>query len=145
MSLLYSQLRIFFPLVTVAKPRSSRNSSIEVGIGSSYIQYFPTFQLQAFVVCQNYSPPPGYTPTMLNPLLDHKVSYSKSSFNICKRNRIFSTQTSMSWKASTESSSLSSPAVTSRHLIATEPTASDLNISTYNPPRVPSVRHTNRC
>ena len=29
-SLLYSQLRIFFPIVTVAKPRSSRNSSIEV-------------------------------------------------------------------------------------------------------------------
>ena len=29
-SLLYSQLRIFFPLVTIAKPRSSRNSSIEV-------------------------------------------------------------------------------------------------------------------
>jgi hypothetical protein len=29
-SLLYSQLRLFFPLVTVAKPRSSRNSSIEV-------------------------------------------------------------------------------------------------------------------
>ena len=28
MSLLYSQLKIFFPLVTVAKPRSSRNSSI---------------------------------------------------------------------------------------------------------------------
>ena len=51
----------------------------------------------------------------------------------------------MSWKASTESSSLSSPAVTSRHLIATEPIASDLNISTYSPPRVLSVRHTNRC
>ena len=57
MSLLYSQLRIFFPLVTVAKPRSSRNSSIE-----------------AFVVCQNYTPPPGYTPNMLNPLLDHKYT-----------------------------------------------------------------------
>lgn len=27
-SLLYSQLRIFFPRVTIAKPRSSRNSSI---------------------------------------------------------------------------------------------------------------------
>lgn len=53
-SLLYSQLRIFFPLVTLAKPRSSRNSSIE-----------------AFVVCQGYSPPPGYVPTMSNPLLDH--------------------------------------------------------------------------
>lgn len=53
-SLLYSQLRLFFPLVTVAKPRSSRNSSIE-----------------AFVVCQEYQPPPGYVPTMVNPLLDH--------------------------------------------------------------------------
>ena len=37
-SLLYSQLRIFFPTVTIAKPRSSRNSSIE-----------------AFVVCQVHS------------------------------------------------------------------------------------------
>jgi len=56
-SLLYSQLRIFFPQVTVAKPRSSRNSSIE-----------------AFVVCQNYSPPEGYLPTMVNPLLDHSYT-----------------------------------------------------------------------
>ena len=31
-SLLYSQLRLFFPNVTIAKPRSSRNSSIEVRI-----------------------------------------------------------------------------------------------------------------
>ena len=30
--------------------------------------------IQAFVVCQGYSPPPGYTPTMLNPLLDHKYT-----------------------------------------------------------------------
>lgn len=56
-SLLYSQLRIFFPMVQIAKPRSSRNSSIE-----------------AFVVCQGYNPPPGYTPTMVNPLLDHKYT-----------------------------------------------------------------------
>ncbi|XP_015272096.1 PREDICTED: putative tRNA (cytidine(32)/guanosine(34)-2'-O)-methyltransferase [Gekko japonicus] len=53
-TLLYSQLRIFFPDVTCAKPRSSRNSSIE-----------------AFVVCRNYSPPEGYVPNMSNPLLDH--------------------------------------------------------------------------
>ena len=56
-TLLYSQLRIFFPEVTVAKPRSSRNSSIE-----------------AFVVCQKYSPPEGYVPTMINPLLDHSYT-----------------------------------------------------------------------
>ncbi|KAL5015312.1 hypothetical protein ScPMuIL_009582 [Solemya velum] len=27
--------------------------------------------IEAFVVCQNYSPPPGYVPNMSNPLLDH--------------------------------------------------------------------------
>jgi tRNA (cytidine32/guanosine34-2'-O)-methyltransferase len=54
-SLLFSQLRIFFPSVVCSKPRSSRNSSIE-----------------AFVVCQNYNPPAGYKPTMANPLLDPK-------------------------------------------------------------------------
>lgn len=53
-TLLYSQLKIFFSDVTCAKPRSSRNSSIE-----------------AFVVCQNYQPPQGYVPNMSNPLLDH--------------------------------------------------------------------------
>ena len=40
--------------MTVAKPRSSRNSSIE-----------------SFIVCQGYGPPEGYVPTMINPLLDH--------------------------------------------------------------------------
>nr|NP_001016817.1 FtsJ RNA methyltransferase homolog 1 [Xenopus tropicalis]CAJ81745.1 FtsJ homolog 1 (E. coli) [Xenopus tropicalis] len=53
-TLLYSQLQIFFREVTCAKPRSSRNSSIE-----------------AFVVCQGYRPPEGYVPNMSNPLLDH--------------------------------------------------------------------------
>uniref|UniRef100_A0A8D0CJD7 Putative tRNA (cytidine(32)/guanosine(34)-2'-O)-methyltransferase n=1 Tax=Scleropages formosus TaxID=113540 RepID=A0A8D0CJD7_SCLFO len=53
-TLLYSQLKIFFSEVTCAKPRSSRNSSIE-----------------AFAVCQNYCPPSGYIPNMSNPLLDH--------------------------------------------------------------------------
>ncbi|XP_069739039.1 tRNA (cytidine(32)/guanosine(34)-2'-O)-methyltransferase isoform X2 [Phaenicophaeus curvirostris] len=52
-TLLYAQLRLFFPDVTCAKPRSSRNSSIE-----------------AFVVCRGYSPPEGYEPTMDNPFLD---------------------------------------------------------------------------
>lgn len=51
-SLLYSQLKLLFPVVTVAKPRSSRNSSIE-----------------AFVVCQNYRPPSGFRPRDLRALL----------------------------------------------------------------------------
>ena len=54
-SLLYSQLRVFFKRVTCSKPKSSRNSSLE-----------------AFVVCQDYCPPPGYKPVMGTPLLDHR-------------------------------------------------------------------------
>merc|ERR1719167_670160 len=50
-TLLFSQLRLFFDEVTVAKPRSS--------------------SIESFVVCQGYSPPEGYVPTMINPLLDH--------------------------------------------------------------------------
>lgn len=52
-NLLYSQLKIFFEKVSIAKPASSRNSSIE-----------------AFVVCQNYQPPEGYIPQMINPMVD---------------------------------------------------------------------------
>ncbi|CAG8646834.1 1779_t:CDS:2, partial [Acaulospora morrowiae] len=59
-TLLYAQLKIFFPNVTCSKPKSSRNSSIE-----------------AFVVCQNYAPPKGYVPTMINPLLD--LSYGSDN------------------------------------------------------------------
>lgn len=51
-SLLYSQLRLFFPEVFCAKPRSSRNSSIE-----------------AFVVCRGYQPPAGFKPSHLQRLL----------------------------------------------------------------------------
>lgn len=51
--LLYSQLRIFFEKVSIAKPASSRVSSIE-----------------AFVVCQNYRCPDGYVPQMINPMLE---------------------------------------------------------------------------
>lgn len=49
-SLLYAQLRSFFKHVVIAKPKSSRNSSIE-----------------AFVVCMDYAPPAGYVPSMDTP------------------------------------------------------------------------------
>lgn len=52
-SLLHAQLSIFFEKVSIAKPSSSRNSSIE-----------------AFVVCQNYQPPEGYIPQKINPIYD---------------------------------------------------------------------------
>ena len=29
------------------------------------------FSIESFVVCQGYCQPPGYVPTMINPLLDH--------------------------------------------------------------------------
>ncbi|KAK9812533.1 hypothetical protein WJX73_006693 [Symbiochloris irregularis] len=56
-SLLYSQLKLFFSMVTIAKPKSSRNSSIE-----------------SFVVCQNYRAPAGFHPAHLRSLLDNMTA-----------------------------------------------------------------------
>eukprot|EP01080_Neovahlkampfia_damariscottae_P004792 gene4792-8378_t len=53
-SLLYSQLEMFFEEVYCTKPKSSRNASIE-----------------AFVVCKKYNPPKDYVPSMIDPLSDH--------------------------------------------------------------------------
>ncbi|KAF2734424.1 FtsJ-domain-containing protein [Polyplosphaeria fusca] len=49
--LLYAQLKILFARVRVAKPRSSRASSIE-----------------AFVVCEGFCPPAGFNPSLDQPL-----------------------------------------------------------------------------
>lgn len=57
-SFLYAQMETFFEHVSIAKPRSSRNSSIE-----------------AFVVCQGYAPPPGFVPSMDNPYLDMQYTF----------------------------------------------------------------------
>ncbi|KAI6779430.1 uncharacterized protein J7T54_005244 [Emericellopsis cladophorae] len=48
---LYAQLKIFFERVVVAKPRSSRASSVE-----------------AFIVCLNFRPPPGFRASLNEPL-----------------------------------------------------------------------------
>ncbi|CAN8098496.1 unnamed protein product [Discula destructiva] len=48
---LYAQLKLFFDRVIVAKPRSSRASSIE-----------------AFIVCLNFQPPPGFIASLDQPL-----------------------------------------------------------------------------
>ena len=48
---LYAQLKIFFERVTVAKPRSSRASSVE-----------------AFIVCVNFRPPAGFRASLEEPL-----------------------------------------------------------------------------
>lgn len=50
-NLLYAQLKIVFEGVTVAKPRSSRASSVE-----------------AFIVCTNFRPPNGFKASLDNPL-----------------------------------------------------------------------------
>lgn len=49
--LLYAQLKIFFEHVHVAKPRSSRASSVE-----------------AFIVCLDFRPPPGFKASLEEPL-----------------------------------------------------------------------------
>jgi tRNA (cytidine32/guanosine34-2'-O)-methyltransferase len=49
--LLYAQMKILFEHVTVAKPRSSRASSVE-----------------AFIVCTNFQPPKGFKASLENPL-----------------------------------------------------------------------------
>ena len=49
--LLYAQLKIFFERVVVAKPRSSRASSVE-----------------AFIVCLNFTPPKGFEASLEEPL-----------------------------------------------------------------------------
>lgn len=49
--LLYAQLKIFFERVVVAKPRSSRASSVE-----------------AFIVCLNFQPPAGFTASLAEPM-----------------------------------------------------------------------------
>ncbi|KAH8888564.1 FtsJ-domain-containing protein, partial [Thozetella sp. PMI_491] len=49
--LLYAQLKVFFEHVHVAKPRSSRASSVE-----------------AFIVCINFRPPAGFTASLEEPL-----------------------------------------------------------------------------
>lgn len=67
-SLLNAQLRIFFQSVAIAKPRSSRNSSLE-----------------AFAVCQCYRPPIGYEPNLSNPLLAGRYDLDVSSLRDSNR------------------------------------------------------------
>lgn len=65
-SLLYTQLRVFFDRVTCAKPKSSRNSSIE-----------------AFVVCQGYRPPACFSPPALRALLHARRPGDKGDNGDC--------------------------------------------------------------
>lgn len=55
-SLLYSQFKVFFTFVEIAKPKSSRNSSIE-----------------SFIVCKNFTMPEGYKTTISNPFFNPSV------------------------------------------------------------------------
>lgn len=67
-TLLYSQLKIFFEKVSITKPASSRNSSIE-----------------AFVVCQKYNPPTEYIPQMINPMMDDVKLIANETDSIVNR------------------------------------------------------------
>ena len=69
-SLLFSQLKIFFKRVSCCKPKSSRNSSLE-----------------AFVVCEEFCPPDGFVAVPLaDPLLDHH--YKKGTNELVGINRV---------------------------------------------------------
>jgi len=70
-TLLYAQLRQFFAFVTIAKPKSSRNSSQE-----------------SFVVCQNFQPPKGYVPTMVTPMLGMQYSIAEGEDNDEKETKL---------------------------------------------------------
>ncbi|KAG2373306.1 hypothetical protein C9374_012295 [Naegleria lovaniensis] len=59
-TLLYAQCGVFFERVYCAKPKSSRNSSLE-----------------SFVVCKGFKLPPGYIPRMVDPLLDFQYNEEK--------------------------------------------------------------------
>lgn len=65
--LLYAQLKLFFPNVVISKPRSSRNSSIE-----------------AFVVCRDFEPVPGYVPAIISP----NPSDNKFAENLSPANKV---------------------------------------------------------
>jgi tRNA (cytidine32/guanosine34-2'-O)-methyltransferase len=85
-TLLYEQLKVFFPSVTIAKPKSSRNSSIGtliiIAIASTRVVgcsllitcavHAVLLLLESFVLCQHYAPPQGYVPTIINPMLDYQ-------------------------------------------------------------------------
>jgi tRNA (cytidine32/guanosine34-2'-O)-methyltransferase len=63
---LYAQLRVFFERVVVAKPRSSRASSVE-----------------AFIVCIDFKPPQGFQASLENPIgigqhLSQKVQHARN-------------------------------------------------------------------
>lgn len=98
--LLYSQLRVFFQRVSIAKPASSRNSSIE-----------------AFVVCENYSPPAGYIPQMIDPMNNDvraiaqatasKINRSIVPFVVCGDLRNFDSDMSYSLTVRMRASGLS--------------------------------------
>ena len=153
MSLLYSQLRIFFPLVTVAKPRSSRNSSIEVSEVSKSCLLTPSslglrgvseLQSAPRLHAHHAQPSPGPQGTSQAPA--HSVIWKKiflfSLDSLLDWWR--STRTSMSWRELTEWSSLFSPAGTSQPSTATGRTAWGRSISTSSLTRRPSVLRTSR-
>ena len=68
---LFAQLQVFFEEVLCCKPRSSRNSSME-----------------AFVVCQRYRPPEGFTPATL-------TKFIESRFGKDARHSLFAPSSSM--------------------------------------------------
>lgn len=86
---LYAQLKIFFEQVHVAKPRSSRASSVE-----------------AFIVCLNFQPPKGFSASLEEPLgvgfrLNKMTEQNMRSLPITAPT-IMQNQTSCAWDSAPE-------------------------------------------
>ncbi|KAI1387306.1 FtsJ-domain-containing protein [Hypoxylon trugodes] len=84
--ILYAQLKIFFEKVHVAKPRSSRASSVE-----------------AFIVCLNFQPPKGFSASLEEPLgvgfrLSHMTERNAQSLPITANTILQDTETG-AWNA----------------------------------------------
>lgn len=56
-TLMYSQFKVFFSDVEIAKPKSSRTGSIE-----------------SFIVCRDFHQPSGYIPSLVSPMIEPNYS-----------------------------------------------------------------------
>ena len=84
-----TQLKVFFPQTTTAKPKSSRNSSVGEHPAPALVQvdHVPKLtesdyglRAEAFVVCEQYTPPEGFQPSQLRQLLQRAAERCSSEF-----------------------------------------------------------------
>ncbi|KAI1856047.1 hypothetical protein JX265_011944 [Neoarthrinium moseri] len=113
---LYAQLKLFFERVHVAKPRSSRASSVE-----------------AFIVCLNFQPPKGFSASLEEPLgvgyrLPEMMAERNSSLPVAAPT-VLQNQTTGAWDAA--------PA---QHQITDEDGIAEIDVEDYSVPEYKDTR-----